>query len=86
MFTFCHAPLKTALLIHKMAKVPYSFSETVFIFLPITMSRFSNTSLVRRLRLQTSGGIANLSGFGGYSPIPPRHASAIVSMSGFDVT
>ena len=39
-------------------------------------SRFSNTPLVRRLRLRTSGGIANLSGFGGYSPIPPRHASA----------
>ena len=30
MFTFCHAPLKTALLLHKMAKVPYSFSETVY--------------------------------------------------------
>ena len=29
MFTFCHAPLKIALLLHKMAKVPYSFSETV---------------------------------------------------------
>ena len=29
MFTFCHAPLKTAVLLHKMAKVPYSFSETV---------------------------------------------------------
>ena len=29
MFTFYHAPLKTALLLHKMAKVPYSFSETV---------------------------------------------------------
>ena len=43
-------------------------------------SRFSNTPLVRRLRLRTSGGIANLSGFGGYSPIPPRHASAIVSI------
>ena len=29
MSTFCHAPLKIALLLHKMAKVPYSFSETV---------------------------------------------------------
>ena len=27
--TFCHTPLKIALLLHKMAKVPYSFSETV---------------------------------------------------------
>ena len=30
MFTFCHAPLKTALLLQKIAKVPYSFSETVY--------------------------------------------------------
>ena len=30
MFTFCHAPLKIALLLHKMANGPYSFSETVF--------------------------------------------------------
>ena len=29
MFTFSHAPLNIALLLHKMAKVPYSFSETV---------------------------------------------------------
>ena len=43
-------------------------------------SRLSNTPLVRRLRLRTSGGIANLSGFGGYSPISPRHAEAIVSI------
>ena len=43
-------------------------------------SRLSNTPLVRRLRLRTSGGIANLSGFGGYSPISPRHAEAIVSL------
>ena len=28
-FTFCHAPLRIALLLHKIAKVPYSFSETV---------------------------------------------------------
>ena len=32
-------------------------------------SRLSNTPLVRRLRLRTSGGIANLEGFGGYSPL-----------------
>ena len=29
MFTFCHAPLKIALLLHKMANGPYSFSEAV---------------------------------------------------------
>ena len=29
MSTFCHAPLKIALLLHKMANGPYSFSETV---------------------------------------------------------
>ena len=31
MSTFCHAPLKTVLLLHKMANGPYSFSETVFL-------------------------------------------------------
>ena len=30
MSTFCHGPLKTALLLHKMANGPYSLSETVF--------------------------------------------------------
>ena len=30
MSTFCHAPLKIALLLHKMANGPYSLSETVF--------------------------------------------------------
>ena len=39
-------------------------------------SRLSNTPLVRRLRLRTSGGIANLSVFGGYSTIAPCHAEA----------
>ena len=29
MSTFCHAPLKIALLLHKMANGPYSLSETV---------------------------------------------------------
>ena len=29
MSTFCHAPQKIALLLHKMANGPYSFSETV---------------------------------------------------------
>ena len=29
MSTFCHAPLKIVLLLHKMANGPYSFSETV---------------------------------------------------------
>ena len=29
MSTFCHAPLKIALSLHKMAKGPYSLSETV---------------------------------------------------------
>ena len=33
MSTFCHAPLKIALLLHKMANGPYSFSETVHIIL-----------------------------------------------------
>ena len=30
MSTFCHAPLIMALLLHKMANGPYSFSETVY--------------------------------------------------------
>ena len=30
MSTFCHAPQKKALLLHKMANGPYSFSETVY--------------------------------------------------------
>ena len=30
LFTFCHTPLKIALLLHKMASGPYSLSETVF--------------------------------------------------------
>ena len=42
MFTFCHAPLKTALLLHKMAKVPYSFSETVHTYLSCTQFHFSH--------------------------------------------
>ena len=32
MSTFCHAPLKIALLLHKMANGPYSFSETVAVY------------------------------------------------------
>ena len=43
-------------------------------------SRSSNTPLVPRLRLGTSGSIANLSGCGGYFPIPPRHNCAIVPL------
>ena len=31
MSTFCHAPLKIALLLHKMANGPYSLSETVYV-------------------------------------------------------
>ena len=31
-FSFCHAHLKIALLLHKMANGPYSFSETVCLF------------------------------------------------------
>ena len=30
MSTFCHAPKKIALLLHKMANGPYSLSETVY--------------------------------------------------------
>ena len=40
MFTFCHAPLKTALLLHKMAKVPYSFSETV-IYVQLELTKYT---------------------------------------------
>ena len=31
MSTFCHAPLKIVLLLHKMANGPYSLSETVYL-------------------------------------------------------
>ena len=31
MSTFCHSPLKIALLLHKMANGPYSLSETVYV-------------------------------------------------------
>ena len=43
-------------------------------------SRLPVPPLVRRLRLRTSGGIGNLSGCGGYFPIPPRQASANVPL------
>ena len=43
-------------------------------------SRLCNTPLVRRLRLRTSGDIGNLSGCGGYFPIPPCQASANVPL------
>ena len=41
MFTFCHDPLKIALLLHKMAKVPYSFSETVYPNFPVYAANLS---------------------------------------------
>ena len=43
-------------------------------------SGFRQYHLVPRLRLGTRGYCLNPSGFGGYSPMPPRHASAIVSV------
>ena len=44
-------------------------------------SRFPMPPIVRRLHLRTSGGIGNLSGCGGYFPMPPRQASANVPFS-----
>ena len=43
-------------------------------------SGFRQYHLVPRLRLGTRGYCLNPSGFGGYFPIPPRHAYAIVSI------
>ena len=45
MSTFCHAPLKIALLLHKMANGPYSLSETVYTVRAPSLSAVNNQKL-----------------------------------------
>ena len=46
MSTFCHASLKIALLLHKMANGPYLLSETVNILSTINISMENYTGLI----------------------------------------